>query len=154
MPPEPNSLCSQCAQVFQPAYEVGDPGLTLTYDLKFEKRPIKLARFAAHHASYAAFEKSALHGCHMCLLFWNQVPDHRRVVLRQTALEGTISIYVPHSQLDSLHQYEILLHYSFPEEARLEQGSWGFIMVLQMSAATGALRMLRFTSMQLTMFSK
>jgi hypothetical protein len=136
-----HALCSECAQIFQPTYRVGDNGMTLTYDWRVEKRPKRQPDLLVHHKSYAAFEKSAWECCHLCLLFWNQVPDHKRVLLRRYVLEGRIAICLPESQLDSSHKYDIILHYSFPPEERREQGSMGFRMTLHMMGiAPGASR--------------
>ena len=154
MVPKPHTLCSQCAQVFQPTYTIGDGGMTLTYDWKVEKRPKRTPDILVHHESYAAFEKSASECCHLCLLFWNQVPDHKRVVLRRYALEGRIAIYEPESQLDTLHRYDIILHYSFPPDTRREQGSMGFRMTLHMMIAPGTSREIHLLLMQLTLISK
>jgi hypothetical protein len=132
MAPKSNVICSRCAQVFKPDYTVGDRGLTLTTEWKTEKRPSKKADILVHHDSYAAFETSAREYCHLCLLFWNQVPDDKRIILRQYNIEGRIAIYVPESQVDSSHLYDIILHYSYPPQARREEAGMGLKMTLHM----------------------
>ena len=139
-PPKPYTLCSQCAQIFCSNYQSGDFGRTLTHDYKVEKRAEQKAEVLVHHESFAAFEKFARDGCHLCLLLWNQVPDHKRIVLRRSSAVGRIAIYLTDSQLDSSHQYDIILHYSYSPEDTREQGSMGFRMDLHMRSAPGALR--------------
>lgn len=130
-------MCSRCAQIFRPEYAVGDRGFTVTSEWKLERRPVKQPDVLVHHESYTAFEKSARDSCHLCLLFWNQIPDDKRIILRQYTLEGRIAAYVAESQLDSSHLYDMILHYSYPPETRREQGTMGFKMTLHMRTTAG-----------------
>ena len=103
-------ICSQCAQVFSKDYQVGWAGFVHTYDYKALHGPAEI-KFLPHYSSYTEFEKSAKNGCHICLLFWNQIPDNDRDELRQIGLHGYISIREPSSQIEARHLYDIVLAY-------------------------------------------
>jgi hypothetical protein len=109
--PASNMRCSQCAQVFSKHYQVGWAGFVHTHDFKALHGPAKEINHLPHYGSYTEFEKSAQNGCHICLLFWNQVPDNDRDELRKIGLHGYISIREPTSQIDSRNLFEIGLAY-------------------------------------------
>jgi len=79
----------------------------LTHDRKPIHRAAEKKVLLLHYSSYSEFEKSAQRGCHVCLLFWNQIPDGERHELRKARLNSYIQIQQPSVQIDSAHMYEI-----------------------------------------------
>jgi hypothetical protein len=102
-------ICSQCAQVFSKDYQVGWAGYVHTHDYQALHGPAKEVNFLPHYSAYIEFEKSARNGCHICLLFWNQIPDNDREELRQIGSRGRIAVREPSSQLDPRHLYGLVL---------------------------------------------
>jgi hypothetical protein len=84
-----------------------------------------------HHPSFQVFEKSASNGCHLCLLFYDQIPFNTREVLRECIMEGRIE--VSSAVKDEVSEFDIKLWYSFPLYARDAQGTPGFVTTLHMN---------------------
>jgi hypothetical protein len=104
-------ICAECHQVFSKDYQVGWEGHTHTYNYKAVHGPSREVNFLPRYNSYIEFEQSARKGCHICLLFCNQIPDNDRDELRQIGLNGYISCREPSSQIDPRHLYGLVLGY-------------------------------------------
>jgi hypothetical protein len=104
-------ICAQCHQVFSKDYQVGWEGHTHTHDYKDVHGPAREVKFLPHYNTYIEFEQSARKGCHICLLFCNQIPDNDRNELRQIGLNGYISCREPSSQIDPRHLFRLVLAY-------------------------------------------
>jgi hypothetical protein len=128
------SLCTRCSPIFEASYQVGQSANVLSADWKWVSRPKIEGDLLVHYSSFHEFERSAAEGCHLCLLFSNQIPPDKRALLRDYSLEGRIGIWKTISETVSL--YDIKLHYSFPPKARCEQGSTGFMMILHMNLSS------------------
>lgn len=138
------SLCSPCAQVFYKDYNVGRSSGRLTYKSATVLGSEKICDVLTHHISYLAFEESAKQSCHLCLLFWNQVPEDSRVALRGHQSGGIIRIDEYTAQLDPFHNFDISLYYSYPPDlsylptaSQITQGLDGFSMRLHMRSILG-----------------
>jgi hypothetical protein len=98
-------ICAQCHQIYFKDYPVGWEGHTHTHDYKAVHGPAREVKFLPHYSSYIEFEQSARKGCHICLLFCNQISDNDRHELRQIGLNGYISCREPSSQIDPRHLF-------------------------------------------------
>jgi len=135
MDTEASILCPSCAQIFEKDYKVGVPEQYKKLHSRITRREPKKADTRQHHLSFVALEQSAKGGCHMCMLFLNQIPDDIRVAARKAQGRGFIIIDEVNIQLDVSHKYDIKLGYLAPHEMTTEHGI--FIAKLHMRSNLG-----------------
>lgn len=113
-----STLCSRCSQVFHKDYQVGcgDRVYNIGKGSIRHREPKETVR-ELHYPSYRAFEKVAASGkCHLCLLFWAQIPENDRIELRQVGAEGVISLRQSFNMLYDEHLFDIQWCYAILDE--------------------------------------
>lgn len=111
--PKLNALCVPCLRLLQ--VEPTQPSVVITKELKKVAYDTPDLPDIKHHCTFREFEQSAKEKCHLCLLFFNQIPLHQLELLRQSGISGQASIqYAGNQWLSTL---DLQVWYYFQADA-------------------------------------